>query len=700
MRRFTFVALLVSVAATADAADFVINSTGDRGDSFPGDQVCNDGTGACTLRAAIEESNARFGIDNLTFDLPSPPYILPLSPLPDLSEHSGIIINGTTQPGYSGTPVVQIDGSELGAADGLRSTAGHAVITGLCIHSFRGNGIVLRGSHFSTIQGNYIGTDVTGTVARPNSLYGVFILESTGNDIGGTLPGQGDLISGNGDGVFVSAEDNIVHGNLIGTDASGTLPLGNILRGVVVDGRKNIIGGTIPAAANTIAASGLYGVVLEPGASDNRIIGNRIGTDVSGTLALPNLQGVLVDEAPGRAPPNTIGEPGAGNLIAGNLSAGVVVSGADADGNLIQGNTVGLAADGVSALPNLGDGVVFESGAANTLFGGTGTGEGNTVAYNGGAGVLVESGTGHRLSGNAIYDNDGLGIDLGSDAAPTANDPGDVDAGANQLQNYPELAAATSSCTDTTIDGTLAREPNRTYTVEFFVTAACDPSGHGEGERYLGSHTVTTDPSGTAGFSAVVPVRVLSGELLTATAADDQGNTSEFSLCLTPTVDCDLCGNLVQDPGEFCDSGGVDTDMCDADCTEVMCGDDHLNMAAGEECDDGNLMDGDGCSSACRIESCLVGDLQAVTRLKATKGGGGVAFTWNADPAASEYHVNSVTGKVELGDPHRDTGYGFGECDATATSCIDLDGLAAAMPDLYYQVLSACGPSGADEGPF
>jgi hypothetical protein len=152
------------------------------------------------------------------------------------------------------------------------------------------------------------------------------------------------------------------------------------------------------------------------------------------------------------------------------------------------------------------------------------------VVFTDRAGIrLAGTSTGNAVLRNAIYSNVGLGIDLGPNGV-TPNDPGDADTGPNNLQNFPVLTAATRTAT-LAVTGTLNSTAATAFRVEFFANDALDPSGHGEGQRYLGFVSVTTDGSGNAAIAAALPVTGVSvGNFITATATDAAGNTSEFSM--------------------------------------------------------------------------------------------------------------------------------------------------------------------------
>lgn len=507
---------------------FTVTSTGDSGDSNLADNLCDDGTGVCTLRAAIEQANATAGGDTIAFNIPGagPHAIRPASALPAIIDQ--VVINGYTQPGAApaagATPAVlliEIDGALAGSpVDGLVIAASNSTVRGLAIHSFSDEGISLEGDG-NIIRGNHIGTDVTGTIAMGNN-NGIVIV-SDGNTIGGTTAARRNVISGNVSlGVVVTGADNDVKGNFIGTDATGMLALGNFT-GVSVPGSGNRIGGRIASdAGNLISGNGFTGVSLT--GSDNVVHGNRIGTDRPGTGALGNggngVQ-VLGDD-------NVIGGLLllAGNVISAN-GVGVFIS-EGASGNRLRGNLIGTDVSGVGALGN-GAAILVEDGSGNTI-GGPRFLHGNRIAFNG-AGVLVRNGTGNAILSNAILSNGDGGIDLNVDGV-TANDAGDGDVGPNGLQNYPVLTAAEAKAGFTFVEGSLNSAPNTVFRLQFFANLACDASGHGEGERFLGGFLVTTDAAGDVAFSRTLSGATLGGESITATATDPNDSTSEFSACV------------------------------------------------------------------------------------------------------------------------------------------------------------------------
>jgi len=397
-------------------------------------------------------------------------------------------------------------------------------------------GIVLTGAGASgaQVRGNLIGTDVNGTAPLSNLGIGVLIIGAPTNTIGGTAAGARNIISGNGiHGVEIDAAGaagNLVQGNHIGMDINGSVGLGNAGDGVFIsDAPGNIIGGGTAGAANVISANGQAGVhILGVGASANMVRGNFIGTDAAGGLDRGNSQhGVWIDGAPNTLVGGT--SAAARNVISGNNATGVTIQDPGATDNIVRGNRIGTNAAGSGALGNTSDGVRIGGNASNNNIGGTAAGAANSIAYNG-AGVVIDSGTGNSVLSNSIHSNTTLGINLGLDGR-TENDAGDADSGANNLQNFPVLSSANSSSSSTTIVGTLNSSTNITFTLQFFASAACDASGFGEGETFLGSFSVMTNGSGNASFDEAVSSGGVGTRWITATATDPNGNTSEFSQC-------------------------------------------------------------------------------------------------------------------------------------------------------------------------
>jgi titin len=365
------------------------------------------------------------------------------------------------------------------------------------------------GATNNRVQGNYIGTDVTGTEALGNGRYGVYVSRLDAPStvlIGGTDPGARNVISANTfSGILVVSafrdSSAFVQGNYIGTDVTGTQALGN---GTGVEAGSDVtIGGTAAGAGNLISGNTVAGISL---AGQRQVVqGNLIGTDVTGTQALGNGVGVFANSSA-----NLIGgsTASARNVISGNLGDGIVLGGTSIR---VQGNIVGADVSGTFALGNGGNGVNLVSSAHDNTIGGAAPGAPNLIAFNGADGVLVNGGVGNAIRLNSIFANGALGIDLIN--------------GGNHNQPAPVLTSAASGGGITIIQGALQAAPNTTFTLDLFA----NPDGDGQGQRYLGSLTVTTDASGHAIFTVIFAEDVPPGESITATATDANGNTSRFS---------------------------------------------------------------------------------------------------------------------------------------------------------------------------
>ncbi len=297
--------------------------------------------------------------------------------------------------------------------------------------------------------------------------------------------------------------------------------------GLNVIGARSVVKGLV---INRFSGSGI--AIF---ADSVQIQGCFIGTNATGSSALPNGRGIQGGGTIAGTPVVVGGfvTPGTRNLISGNLFDGVAAR----SRIFIQGNFIGTDATGASPLGNGGSGVSMGNGSSQIQIGGTTVGAGNVIAFNAANGVLVGCGDGCSnlvpILGNSIFSNGSLGISLGGGRVPLLNDPCDGDGGANLQQNSPSLTSGVCSGVDVTIQGVLDSGPFATYRIEFFSSPACDPSGSGEGKTFLGSTSVTTNGSCAAAISVVLPLCVAPGQVITATATDPAGNTSEFSRCIT-----------------------------------------------------------------------------------------------------------------------------------------------------------------------
>jgi parallel beta-helix repeat protein len=362
-----------------------------------------DDSGAGSLRAAVLSANNHPEGNTIDFDIATGVQRIHLqSPLPAIT--FPVIVDGSTQPGFSGIPLVVLDGTFAGSsADGLTISGGDSTVRDLVIHGFSGSGLVLSGQGGNAVTGNYIGTTADGTQAFANAERGIDVIDSSHNTIGGTSTGSGNVISANGwAGILLSGgSSNVIQGNKIGTDVSGAQPLGNGAAGIhIVGGTTNEIGGATVSARNVISANQLNGVSLDVGSTGNVLQGNYIGTDGSGSAALGNGQrGVGVKGTSD----NTIGGTGAGagNVISGNDWSGVALFDGTT-GIVVQNNFIGTDATGTQALPNAGNGIRIK-GADNNTIGGTALDAGNVISGNQGSGVRIDDGSsGNQVQGNFI----------------------------------------------------------------------------------------------------------------------------------------------------------------------------------------------------------------------------------------------------------------------------------------------------------
>lgn len=559
----------------ADTATFTVNTVDDADDGS-----CT--TYHCSLREAITQANATTNIngpDVIEFAITgSPPFVIsPTSALPPITDP--VEIDGTTQPGWVDAPVIEIDGS--GAGDGvdgiLVGLSGNGTkIRGLAVTGFSRDGIRIFGD-VVVVEGSYIGLAPDGSTGRGNVGIGVQVLGGSGTRIGTAAfgIGTGNVISANGwHGISISGGtaldpvvDTVIGGNYIGTNAAGTAALGNVGYGVFLGSfaHTSLVGGGNSAERNVISANA-FGVVLGIGATANTIRGNFIGTDATGAADLGNIStGIEINQGSN----TTIGGIvfGQGNLISGNGTAisganGIRIVGDQAVGNAIWGNLIGTDISGTLPLGNSDDGIEIDFEASQNVIGSTGTSNANTIAHNGADGIRIPAGTGNLIRGNAIYDNGGLGIDLGVDGV-TPNDADDPDTGANGLQNFPVVTSAVSDGLSVTVTGTINSLPGTAQTIDVYGSAACDLSGNGEGAIWVGQAFVTTDSGGDSSFTASALTGVEPGDVITATASQDlSNNTSEFSACATITAEAESASWVVNTTDDNTDAFGCGTIHC------------------------------------------------------------------------------------------------------------------------------------------
>ena len=456
--------------AYAGGGGLTVTSVNEGTDANPGDGFCATATGACTLRAAIQEANALAGLQMIFFNLPGSgihSISITSAPLPPITDQ--LTLDGTTQPNCN-VPCIVLSGASLAGPfdSGLVLYSDFNIVMGFIITSWTFDGINIQ-SNGNLIQANDIGF----------------------------WPGNPSL-----------------------------LPNGY---GIEIKGSNNHIGGSGAAARNVISGNTRNGIAIARSggpASGNAIQGNYIGTNATGTAALPNGEvGIIVYPA---ASSTLIGGGTAGvrNIISGNGWRGIDSA---APSTRIQGNYIGTNAAGSAPLGN-GLGGIYIAGSTAAVGGGT-AGTSNLIAYNNGKGVAVYGTTTHAIiRRNSIHSNTGLGIDLG-DNGVTPNDLLDPDTGPNGYQNFPVITSATGSTGAITV--VLRSLPNKSYRLDFYSSPAgtCDPSHYGEGRKWIGMANVMTNASGiwTGTVTSILPF--LAGQGITGTATYAPLDTSEFSFC-------------------------------------------------------------------------------------------------------------------------------------------------------------------------
>ena len=457
-----------------------------------------------------------------------------------INNRIGLDIDGAALPNDDG--ILIVDGGH--ATIGARGIAQRNVISGN-----RVAGIELRDTNFLQIQieANLIGLDLTGSRAVPNDV-GIFINDGAGNvAIGAPLASAANVIAGNRVGIAIetSARNITIRGNRIGLDLSGRQALPNTEDGIsiVAGGRDVIIGGPAAADANQITGNG-NAIVIEGEATANITIqGNIIGLTLIGAEPLGNVSGISVGAATGIQ----IGGrgDGEGNTIVASDGAAVALSGTT--GADVSGNRIGL---GPLDQP-LGNavGVILLDGASDNRI------QENIFAANREAGIQVIGADAirNRLTRNAFLDAAGQPIDLGADG-PTPNDPGDDDAGPNNLLNTPLIDFYEHDGRAATVRGSApSRQRVEVYRVSSPRLPATQPhsSGFGGGAELLATSRVDSDGRWEVRFSAAA------GELLTTLSVTSAGDTSEFGLNFQPPPPEFLTSGLTAS-GWFADPIAID----------------------------------------------------------------------------------------------------------------------------------------------
>ncbi len=438
----------------------------------------------------------------------------------------GIDASGVVALG-NGLDGVLVSGQASGNLIGYAAAGDNNVISG---DKTWGVYISDSGTNYNSVANDFIGTNVTGTYPVPNTDNGLdVVFGAQYNTVGGTTSAARNLISGNlHEGVligFAGTANNVVEGNFIGTDVTGKnfLVSSQQLDGVYdgLGAGSNTIGGQNPvgafntAAWNVISGNAVNGIlVTDSGTTGPVISGNFIGTDLTGTVAVPN-GGNGITIAAGTSG-TTVGAETSGianlNVISGNLGDGISIT--SSSGNNVSFNYLGVDLNNQNSVPNRGNGVSIHAASGNRV-------NLDVIRNNGGYGILTDTGSSHNAwYYDSIYNNTAGGI-----AQPTNATP----------QPAPVLSSATVNSGQTTISGTITGSPylNAGLTIQFYASPAATTPAGVQGLTYIGSVTATTNASGNASFTTTLSKVIGAGQIITATADFNVSSTSNFSNAAT-----------------------------------------------------------------------------------------------------------------------------------------------------------------------
>lgn len=434
-------------------------------------------SGAGSLRQAITDANDNSGADIIEFNIPNTDggynisgtneqwTISPSTDLPAITE--SVVLDATMQPG-SGNYRIKISGQ--GSLD---------------------DGFLLNTS--SAAGSEIYGFEITGFNVNGNSTgINIFFVSTIGSLIGAS--GKGNVINNCSLGIsFSLSQNNIIQGNLIGTDTSGTVAIANGAGIFISSAGSQMIGGSNPSDGNLISGNTNEGININASGA-HTIEGNLIGTTISGLVALPNNHGVQITTSNS----NNIID----NVISANTNDGIRFG--FSSSNTVQGNNIGVGSDGITPLPNNIGITDFQTLTSNNnLYGGLNAGEANIIAHNTNQGILINNANheSFQIIANSIYQNGGKGIDLGG--------------AGNNNKSSPLIIGFTT--TDVSGVGTTGDD----------IHVYRDNEGVSplQGKEYLGTTTVLGDGTWTASSS----ITLSASDFINATATDGDGNTSEFT---------------------------------------------------------------------------------------------------------------------------------------------------------------------------
>lgn len=457
------------VRLSSPSATFVVTSADDAGQG--------------TLRDAVEKANASEGADEIDFAIGTGAQTIRLeSPLPEIVDP--VSIDGTSQPGYSGEPLIDLTGSGL-LESCVVITAGNSTLRGLSVTRFPYNDVGSNSAfRFKDRGSNRVVGCLFGTNAAGDELgngRAITLEHSTGNTIGEPGVEGRNVFGWNGEGILVifDSTDTVIQNNVFGMNASLTVPAPNSIGPRIENVPRNLVGGVLPGEGNIVVCNGSYGIdVISNQAAENLIQGNWVGTTPDRRSGLGNFEGIGICG-------------GADNGAKANLVGGTAVGAS----NVVSGNDYGVSI---------------------------------------GTSPTVDA-TENRILCNEIAGNSLIGIDLGKDQF-SFSDPGDSDIGPNEQQNAPVLDALEVNGETAVVTGTLFSRPNESFRIEFFSGAGRTEIGFGDGGTYAGMMDVTTDSDGNGGLAVALSTDLLRGDSIVATATDASGDTSEFSISLAIDV--------------------------------------------------------------------------------------------------------------------------------------------------------------------
>jgi len=435
-----------------------------------------------------------------------------------IGNYIGTDITGTNYVASENKSLMQGNGVEFNIVAKHNRLGGFSFNERNIISGNKVYGIVYYGNcSYNPAINNFIGTDYTSTNPLPNATGICFDCASNHNDV------IKNVISGNiSYGLFFVTRGtyyNKMIGNMVGVDSSGTIAVPNDIGMVVSTGAaNNIIGGEKTEDRNIFSGNKLSGLMITNTLTEYNIVkGNYFGTDITGTTKIPNLYGIMLSSFPKH---NTIDS----NLISGNLMTGIILN-EQADSNLIINNLIGTDISKQNNLGNGSVGIYVDNASCSNIIGTDTTG--NLIAYNNGAGILLQHNRTkyNRISGNSIYENNGLGIDI-FPYGPNKNDYKDTDDGTQSMLNYPviELCSYDDFSQYLTIQGTVDCSYPEISTVELFESYKSSKNSYAQGKKFLG----IAIPNSEGKWKTII-TNTPKIDQIVAVTIDKFGNTSEFS---------------------------------------------------------------------------------------------------------------------------------------------------------------------------